>query len=405
MRRNIQAMKVIGIKATPVTVPMAAPLRWSMGVETGTTRAIIEVFTDEGITGIGETYGGNAVEYAVEAAKSYIMGLDPLETGVLSHRLSVFCIGYETAVPAVVRAGIEMAFLDAAGKALGRPVHSLLGGAVRSRIETAAYLFFRYKGENGIGGEDSPAALVARAEELVKKHGFRVLKFKGGVLPPKTELETVKQLQKRFPESPLRWDPNAAWSVETSMQVLRRLRAENIELEYLEDPTWNLQGMSDVRKVSDIPFATNMCLVAWDQLAPGIKLRSADIILSDVHYWGGFRQNQRMMAVCDAFQLGVGMHSDRELGVSTAAMLHLAAASPSLVYAIDSHYHDQTGDVITAPFQYKSGFFEVPQGPGLGVEIDWDQVKKYNRVYQEQGQVNEFYDPKRPFWVPALPIF
>jgi glucarate dehydratase len=398
-------MKVTGIKVTPVTVPMEAPLRWSMGVETGTTRAIIEVSTDEGITGIGETYGGNAVEHAIEAAKPYILGLDPLETGILTHRLSVFCIGYETAVPAVVRAGIEMAFLDAAGKALNRPVYSLLGGAVRDRVETAAYLFFRYQGENGAGGETSPEAMVARTEELVERHGFRAIKLKGGVLPPKVEFEVIRQLQKRFPESPLRWDPNAAWSVETSMQVLRRLSAENIELEYLEDPTWNLEGMSQVRKVSHIPFATNMCLVAWEQLAPGIRMRSVDIILSDVHFWGGFRQNQRMMAVCDAFQLGVGMHSDRELGISTAAMLHLAAASPSLAYAIDSHYHDQVADIITQPFQYKNGCFDVPQGPGLGVEVDWDQVTKYNRLYQEQGQVNEFYDPRRPNWVPALPIF
>jgi glucarate dehydratase len=403
MGENI--VKVTGIKVTPVTVPMEAPLRWSMGVETGTTRAIIEVMTDEGITGIGETYGGNAVEHAIEAAKPYVLGLDPLETGILNHRLSVFCIGYETAVPAVVRAGIEMAFLDAAGKALNRPIHSLLGGAVRNSIETAAYLFFRYESESGIGGEASPEAMVERTEELIARHGFRVIKLKGGVLPPKAEFETVRQLQKRFPDSPLRWDPNAAWSVETSMQILRRLDAENIELEYLEDPTWNLEGMSQVRKVSRIPFATNMCLVAWEQLAPGIRMRSVDIILSDVHFWGGFRQNQRMMAVCDAFQLGVGMHSDRELGISTAAMLHLAAASPSLAYAIDSHYHDQVGDIITQPFQYKNGCFEVPQGPGLGVEIDWDNVEKYNRLYREQGQVNEFYDPRRPSWVPALPIF
>lgn len=398
-------MKVTGIRVTPVTVPMEAPLRWSMGVENGTTRAIIEISTDEGITGIGETYGGNAAEHAIEAAKPYILGLDPLETGVLNHRLQVFCIGYETAVPAVVRAGIEMAFLDAAGKALGRPIHSLLGGAVRDRVETAAYLFYRYKGEGGAGGEDSPEAMVARAEELVEKHGFRALKLKGGVLDPATEFETVRQLQKRFPNSPLRWDPNAAWSVETSMKVLRRLQSENVELEYLEDPTWNLEGMSQVRKASNIPFATNMCLVAWEQLAPGIRMRSVDIILSDVHFWGGFRQNQRMMAVCDAFQLGVGMHSDRELGISTAAMVHLAAASPSLTYAIDSHYHDQVDDIITRPFQYKDGYFEVPQGPGLGVEIDREKLEKYHRLYKERGEVNEFYDPKRPSWVPALPIF
>jgi glucarate dehydratase len=99
------------------------------------------------------------------------------------------------------------------------------------------------------------------------------------------------------------------------------------------------------------------------------------------------------------------MHSDRELGISTAAMLHLAAATPSLAYAMDSHYHDQVADIITTPFHYEAGFFQVPTGYGLGVEIDWDQVDKYHRLYEAAGQVNEFYDSQRPGWVPALPLF
>src|SRR4051812_36977823 len=162
-------MKVVDLKITCVTVPMEAPLRWSMGVETGTTRGIIEAITDEGIVGIGETYGGNAVEHAIATAKPYVLGLDPLETGVLQHRLGVFRIGYETAVPAVVRAGIEMAFLDAAGKALRRPIYSLLGGKVRDRIETAAYLFYRYQSDDGrLGGEESAESMLNRAAELIQ---------------------------------------------------------------------------------------------------------------------------------------------------------------------------------------------------------------------------------------------
>ena len=162
-------MKVTGIKVTPVTVPMEAPLRWSMGVETGTTRAIIEVITDEGITGIGETYGGNAVEHAIEAAKPYVLGLDPLEVGILNHRLSVFCIGYETAVPAIVRAGIEMRFWMQRARPL-IALHSLLGGAVRNRIEVAAYLFYRYEGEKADRRRSFPEAMV-RAQELVSRYG------------------------------------------------------------------------------------------------------------------------------------------------------------------------------------------------------------------------------------------
>jgi glucarate dehydratase len=377
-----------------------------MGVESGTTRAIIEVFTDEDIIGIGETYGGNGVAHAIATARQFILGLDPLDIGVLHHRLGVFRIGYETAVPAVVRAGIEMAFLDAAGKALNKPIYSLLGGKIRDRVETSAYLFYRYRGDNGsVGGESSPEAILDRATKLIARHGFTVLKLKGGVFPPEDELKALRLLRDRLPHCKLRWDPNAAWSVETSIRFGRRLLDERLDLEYLEDPTANLEGMSQVRQSIPIPLATNMCLVSYDQLAPGIRMRSVDIILADVHFWGGFRENQRLIAVCDAFQLGVGMHSDRELGVSTAAMLHLAAASPSMVYAIDSHYHDQADDIITSPFRYESGCFSVPTGPGLGVTLDPDKVTKYHRLYTQNGSVNEFYDAHRPSWVPALPVF
>lgn len=399
-------MQITDLKVTSVTVPMEAPLRWSMGVETGTTRGIIEVHTDEGIIGIGETYGGNAIEHAIETARPFVIGLDPLETGVLMHRLNVFCISYETAVPAVVRAGIEMACLDVAGKALNVPIHKLLGGKTRDRIETSAYLFYRYPDDTGkIGGEKDTSSMLARTHQLVDDYGFRAIKLKGGVLPPEDEFELILALRAEFPKAPLRWDPNAAWSVETSIRIGHKLLSSGVDLEYLEDPTANLEGMSQVRQAISIPMATNMCLVAWEQFAPGIRARSVDIILSDVHFWGGFRQNQKMIAVAEAFQLGIGMHSDRELGVSTAAMLHLAATTPYMSYAIDSHYHDQVDDIITTPFQYEDGCFTVPDGPGLGVELDPDKVAKYHQLYLEQGAVNEFYDSARPTWVPALPIF
>ena len=399
-------MKITDLKVTSVTIPFEAPLRWSMGVETGTTRGIVEVHTDEGIIGIGETYGGNAIEHAIDTARPYVIGIDPLDTGVLMHRLNVFCIGYETAVPAVVRAGIEMACLDAAGKALNLPVYKLLGGKTRDQIETSAYLFYRYASDDGkIGGELEVSAMIERTQQLVEDYGFRVIKLKGGVLHPMDEFKLVEALRERFPDAPLRWDPNAAWSVETSIRIGHKLLASGIDLEYLEDPTANLEGMSQVRQAIPIPLATNMCLVAWEQLAPGIRARSVDIILSDVHFWGGFRQNQKMIAVAEAFQLGIGMHSDRELGVSTAAMLHLAAASPYLSYAIDSHYHDQVDDIILEPFEYTNGCFTVPNGAGLGVELNPEKVAQYHQLYLEEGAVNEFYDRRRPTWVPALPIF
>ena len=399
-------MKIVDLKVTSVNVDFEAPLRWSLGVETGTTRGIVEVTTEDGIVGLGETYGGNGIEHAIDTARRFVIGLDALDTGVLMRRFAAFCIGYETAIPAVVRAGIEMACLDAAGRSLNLPVYKLLGGKTRDRVEFGAYVFYRYRDEaTGIGGEDDPAAIAERTRDLCARHGFTAIKLKGGVHAPGAELKALEQIRADFPDAPLRWDPNAAWSVETSIRVAHRLIASGIDLEYLEDPTSGLEGMSQLRQAVSVPLATNMCLVAWDQLAPGIRMRAVDVILSDLHFWGGFAANRRMIAVAEAFNLGIGMHSDRELGISTAGMLHLAAATPYITHAIDSHYHDQVDDVITRPFVYRDGHLDVPDGPGLGVELDRDKLAVCHEAYRRDGAVNEFYDPRRPDWVPALPLY
>ncbi len=399
-------MKVVDIQATPVTVPAVAPWRWSMGVETGTTRTVIELITDEGVIGIGETYGGSATVHALEVVKPFVVGLDPLKTGVLQHRLGVFSIGYETSVPAAVRAGIEMACMDAAGKALGLPVCTLLGGAVRERVEVAAYLFYMYgSATTGMRPVDSPERILERTEELVARHGFRAVKLKGGVYPPAEELRALQLIRDRFPGAGLVWDPNAAWSVETTIRIGQRLIREGIDLQWLEDPCPEIEGMSQARRWVPIPFATNMAVVSREQIAPAVRLGGIDVILADVHYWGGFRANQMVAAICEAFRLGLGMHSDRELGISTAAMVHLAAALPQLAYPIDSHYPDQVDDVITEPWVFRDGHLAVPTTPGLGVELDRDKLGYYHDLYERQPEVNEFFDPDRPGWVPSLPLF
>lgn len=396
-------MKIIDLKAVAVTVPMEAPLRWSLGVEVGTTRTIVEVVTDDGICGLGETYGGEATLRAFEFIKPSIKGTDPFEIEKLLRRLQVFCISYETFVMPHVIAAIDMACWDIIGKALKRPVCSVLGGQFRDRVPFAGYIFFRYPSPDGKGGEDSPEKLLAYTEKLVERYEFESLKIKGGALPPEQELEAVRLIRERFPRAKIRFDPNAAWSVATSINTLRKMM--EYDLEYAEDPTWGIEGMSLVRRDVPVPLATNMCVINFDQIPLGVRARCVDIILSDVHYWGGLTNNRKLAAVCETFQLGLGMHSDRELGISTAAQVHLAAATPSMVYASDSHYHHQVDDIITEPFQYDKGHLKVPSGPGLGVEIDRDKLDKYARYYKDKGEAGEFLDPNRPNWVPTLPLW
>ncbi len=233
--------------------------------------------------------------------------------------------------------------------------------------------------------------------KLVEKYGFKGLKLKGGVLRPEVELNALRRLRKQFGDGfQLRFDPNAAWSVETSIRILRQM--EELNLEYVEDPTWGIEGMSLVRGSVRIPLATNMGVIWFDQIPSAIRANAIDIIMGDIHYWGGFQLIKRVVNIAETFMLGASMHSDRELGVSTAALLHFMASNPYLVHGADSHYHHQLDDVIESSFEYQKAYFKVPDGPGLGVTVDNQKLKRYHNLYEQIGEADEFVDPRRPGW-------
>ncbi len=400
-------MKITDIKATPVTVPMEAPLRWSMGVEIGTTRTIVELFTDEGIVGIGETYGGAATATAiVNQCKAIMRGADPAEVPHIVSKFSpYFQIPYETSISPHVFAGVEMACWDAVGKLLNRPVASLLGGMARNEIAFISYLFYRYEGKNGIPAIDSSDRLIEYHEKLESKFGkFLGVKLKTGVFPPEEELEAVKRFREAYGERFLiRFDPNGAWSVETSIRILKKM--EQYYPEFIEDPTLYIEGMARVRREVSIPFSTNMCVIWFNQIMPAVRLHAIDMIQEDLHYWGGLHLSDKLVSIAETMQLGLAMHSDRELGISTAAVLHFLAAHPYVIHPADSHYHHQVDDIITEPFVYENSKMKVPNGPGLGVEIDRKKLEKYAELYRRQGDVNEFYDSRRPNWIPIMPLY
>lgn len=188
-----------------------------------------------------------------------------------------------------------------------------------------------------------PDQVVVQARRLVDGWGFGSLKLKGGVFPPDQECAAIEALREAFPDMPLRLDPNGAWTVPTSIEVARRLDGV---LEYLEDPTPGIEGMAAVAAQSPLPLATNMCVIAMEHLPPAIAQDAVQVVLSDHHLWGGLRRSALLGGIADTWGLGLSMHSDSHLGVSLAAMVHLAAATPNLTYACDTHYPWKTQDVV-----------------------------------------------------------
>ncbi len=299
-----------------------------------------------------------------------------------------------------------MACWDLIGKMQNKRVCDLWGGADSEQVPFVAYLFYRYKSKNGkIGGEDGPEGICEQYADHVKRFGFTGLKLKTGVFDPAIERATVKRLRETFGDQiqHLRVDPNQVWSTETAINELKKLNEYDIE--YCEDPTFNLEGMSRVRAAVNIPLATNMAVLNFDQVAPMLRMRALDVILVDPYFWGGITQAKKLAAVAETFGFGLAIHSDRELGIGMTASLNLWATTPSLSHKYDSHYPFQVDDIITEPLRWKNGSVTLPRGPGLGVTIDREKLEKYHRLYLKKGDEIEFFDPHRPGWIPHVPLW
>ena len=390
---------ITGARITPVAFA-DPPLLNTVGVhQPFALRAIIQLDTEVGLVGLGETYADTRHLARLEAAAAAIVGLDVFALNVIratiARRLAgddaaVGTAGMITSASAVdqVFSPFEVACLDVQGHLTGRPVYDLLGGKVRDEVPFSAYLFYKWAahpgGEPDAWGEAvDPAGIVAQATRMIDEYGFTAIKLKGGVFPPDEEMKAVEALREAFPNHPLRLDPNAAWTPQTSVKVAAGLAGV---LEYLEDPTPGLDGMAEVAAQSPMPLATNMCVVAFDQLAPSVAKDSVKVVLSDHHYWGGLHRSRLLAGICDTFGLGLSMHSNSHLGISLAAMVHLAGATPNLTYACDTHWPWKTEEVVKdGVLRFVDGSVPVPTTPGLGVEIDEDSLAALHEQYLHCG--------------------
>jgi glucarate dehydratase len=397
-------MKITDIIATTVTVPLEAPLRHSNGAHWGRfVRTIIEVKTDEGITGLGEMGGGGeSAELAFQGLKKYLIGHDPFELEAMRFKICNNTASlYNNRTQ--LHAALEFACLDIIGKKLNVPVYQLLGGKIRESINFASYLFFRYENETtGKGEVRTVNQLVEHAKELKEAYGFTSHKLKGGVFSPKYELECYLALAEAFPGDSFRYDPNAALSVEESISFGKSI--EHVNNDFFEDPTWGLNGMRRVRESVRIPTATNTVVVNFEQLASNILNPAIDVVLLDTTFWGGIRSCVKAAGVCETFQIGVAVHSSGELGIQLATMLHLGAVTPNLSFSADAHYHHLTDDIIQGgKFKYENGKINVPDDVGLGVTLDRDKLNEYAELYKELGGYPYDRDPMRPEWYPLIP--
>lgn len=406
------------------------------------TRNLVILTTEDDIVGVGEVPGGEKITKTLEDAKQYVVGSTIGEyKNILTKIQNVFAdrdaggrglqtYDLRTAVHAVT--ALEACYLDILGKILKVPAAALLGeGQQREYVTMLGYLFYvgdRTKTDmpyivNDDNSDDwgkirrdeaiTPDSVVALAKAAQKRYGFKDFKLKGGVFAGAEEMEAIKALHKEFPDARITLDPNGAWSLEEAVELCKDKHGV---LAYCEDPCGAEAGfsgreiMSEFRKRTGLPTATNMIATDWRQMQHSILLQSVSIPLADPHFWT-MAGSVSVAQMCHHFNLTWGCHSNNHFDVSLAMVANVAAAAPGTIAAIDSHWIWQDGQDITQnAHKIVDGKIHVkPTDIGLGIDIDMDRVLEANRLYVEnncgarddakgmQAYIPGWtFDPKRP---------
>lgn len=406
-----QGPRIKEIHITPIAI-VDPPLLNAAGLHAPyALRTILEIVTDDNISGISEIPGNRDIDIALEASKSFLIGMDVFQLNEIQ-RVLVQNFGVDKTTDrgespwdqrklVHVFSAVEVACMDIIGKAIGKPIVDLLGGKLRDRVPFSAYLFYKYEGAGGelgfntvsnANGWDAarqrsalnPSEIVEQAKAICAEFGFQSIKLKGGVFEPRQEVDALFALREAFGASiPLRFDPNALWQIDTAIKYGKEM--EPI-LEYLEDPVRGQANMAVVRKALSTPLATNMCTTSFEEIPNSIAIGAEDIILSDHHFWGGLRASMTLAGICKTFSRGLSMHSNSHLGISLAAMVHLGAAIPEMTYALDTHYPWQSDEIIVGGrMKFEEGSVLVPTEPGLGVELDRIALAKLHQNYINCG--------------------
>jgi glucarate dehydratase len=331
--------------------------------------------------------------------------------------------------------GVEAALLDLLGQFLAVPVAALLGnGQQRTAVRMLAYLFYiadrgrtdlpydsepqakdgwlRLRNEPAL----TPEAIVREAEAAVDRYGFSDFKLKGGVMRGEQEIEAVAAIKRRFPDGRVTLDPNGGWPLAEAIAVCK---GRSDVLAYAEDPCGPEDGysgrevMAEFRRATGVPTATNMVATDWRQMGHTILLQAVDIPLADPHFWT-MQGSVRVAQMCDEWGLTWGSHSNNHFDISLAMFTHCAAAAPGTITAIDTHWIWQEGRerLTRDPLRIVGGEVEVPKRPGLGIEIDMEQVMKAHELYKslgsgarDDGAAMQYlipgwsYDPRKPSMV------
>lgn len=389
-------MRITGIRSTPVAVPFHTEEAWAYGSRKGMISILVEVDTDEGITGLGEAPAYPSADVVLSVLRTIeplVIGEDPVRTERLSRLIDVVGTWHHVRSTSPAMAAVDMACWDILGKVCGQPLVNLLGGRLHDEVEYACYV------------PRGPAQWMGERAAEAAKRGFRSFYLKVGSDELDDDVRRVAAIREGAgPRAALRVDANEAWSPPAALRALRAL--EEYDIEFAEQPVSgrNLPEMAALRaRVSTPLLANEASWTRYDHLDV-IREKAADALSVDNQLDGGLMNMKRAAGICEAAGLTVVKHSLGELGIATCAGAAVIASTPGFRYASQSYGEMLADDIVAGgPLPYTGGCLRVPDGPGLGVELDPDRVARHAERYERAGGEFSFDDPQARVTSPELP--
>lgn len=364
-------MKITAIETIIARVPIRHSGRLGVGSLDEIDLVIVRLKTEAGIEGVGEcspwaVFAENA--FAIKATIDHYLA--PAVVGQSVFNVEAILLAMDAAHygSPFAKAGVEIAVLDAAGKVLEQPVYNLIGGLVRDRISLSY----------SVTNQDIEKDLDE--SRWLLDQGFKVFKVKTGVLPFKTEIERVAEIRKLVGgDFDLRIDFNQGGKREQVLQLCRELEAYRPT--FIEQPvkSWDLDAMVSLTAALDTPIMADESVLSWEQGFQVVKRAAADIVSIKLAKTGGVLRAKKVAATCEAAGMPCYAGAMWESGIGIAAHLHFACSTPAVRYGSDYYTANflMLDDLIRQPLNVVNGDICVPEGPGLGVDVDWEAVARY----------------------------
>ncbi|CAI6086766.1 mandelate racemase/muconate lactonizing enzyme family protein [Cohnella sp. JJ-181] len=382
-------MKITAVHTRTIKIPFYKGEKWSGGTRYSAPSLIVQIETDEGLTGIGESVGPTIPVIQTVVDKEFapfVVGRDPMELESILHRLEEYCVNWKH-IGYYAMAGIEMALLDLRGKILNTPVYNLLGGKVKQEVAFAGYIFID-KPENN--AEEARSFAAAGYTELKLKVGRDI----------DLDTQRVKAVREAVgPKMKIRIDANQNWSVPTAIKAIRKM--EKYDLQMVEQPTRydDVDGMAAVARAVDVPIIADEGCATYEDALRLIDKRACACFLVYPSEAGGILKAKQIVDLANHAGIWCVTGSWAETGIGTLGNVHMVASSRNFPFANDTHLKFMKGDLLREELAFNNGSIAVPDRPGFGIDLNIAKLDRFGENFEREMV---FYDPQDPQFQPRI---